>query len=129
MVRGRRMALFQCHEDHTIIDADRRAVGEGQIVCARREPDIVDDQLTLTFRDDLSDLVFHGLEYALGALYPGSGRGADMELDLAAVDDRKEVATYRHQHRGTEHENEDGDDRDDDPSMQQRGKQSDIVVA
>ena len=44
VVGGRRVALLQRHQDHAVIDADRRAVGEGQIVGARRQSDIVDDQ-------------------------------------------------------------------------------------
>ena len=44
---GRRMALLERHQDDAVIDADRRAVGEGQIVGARRQADIVDDQLAV----------------------------------------------------------------------------------
>ena len=51
VVGGRRVALLQRHQDHAVIDADRRAVGEGEIVGARRQADIVDDQLAVAARE------------------------------------------------------------------------------
>ena len=45
--RGRRVALLQRDQDHAVIDADRRAVAERIIVGARRQADIVDDELAL----------------------------------------------------------------------------------
>ena len=86
------MAFLQRHQDHAVVDADRRAVGEGEIVGARRQADVVDDQLAVVLRDDLADLVLDRLEDALGRLDARAGRRADMELDLAAVDQREEVA-------------------------------------
>ena len=62
VVGGRRVAVFQRHQDHAVIDADGRAVGEGEIVGARRQADIVDDQLAVALGDDLADLVLDGLE-------------------------------------------------------------------
>ena len=41
---GRRVTLLERDQDRAVIDADRRTVGESQIVCARRQSDIVDDQ-------------------------------------------------------------------------------------
>ena len=51
VVGGRRVALLERHQDHAVIDADGRAVGECQIVGARRQADIVDDQLALALRE------------------------------------------------------------------------------
>jgi hypothetical protein len=45
IVGDRLVALLQRHLDDTIVDADRRAVGECQIVSPRWQSDIVDDQL------------------------------------------------------------------------------------
>ena len=45
VVGRRRMAFLQRDQDHAVIDADRRAVGEGEIVGPRRQADVVDDQL------------------------------------------------------------------------------------
>ena len=44
------MAFLQRHQDHAVIHADGRAVGEGEIVGARRQADIVDDQLAVAAR-------------------------------------------------------------------------------
>ena len=64
-----------------------------------------------------------------GRLDPGSGRRADVKLDLAAVDGREEVAADEHQHRAAEREHQDGDDRDDEAPREQRGEQPGIAVA
>ena len=79
------MPVLQRHQDHAVIDADRRAVRKGQIVEASRQADVVDDQLALVCRDDLANLVLDGLEDLLGLFDAGAGRSADMKLDLAAV--------------------------------------------
>ena len=114
------MALLQRDQDDAVIDADGRAIGECQIVGTRRQADIVDDQLALALGNDLADLVLDGLEDALGRLDPGSGRRTDVELDLPAVDRRKEVAADQQQHGGAQREHQDGDDRDNEPSLEQR---------
>ena len=51
IVGGRRVALLERDQDHAVIDADGRAVGERQIVGTRRQPDIVDDQLSARARE------------------------------------------------------------------------------
>jgi hypothetical protein len=84
--------VLQRHQDYAVIDANRRAVGEGQVVQPERQADVVDDQLALARRDDVADLVLDGLEDLLGLLDPRAGRSADVKLDLPPVDDRKEVA-------------------------------------
>ena len=89
---GRRMPLFQRHHDHTVIGADGRAVGKGQIVGTGGQTDIVDDQLAVVIGDHLADLVFDCLEEFLGRLDARSGRSADMQLDLSAIDQRIEIA-------------------------------------
>ncbi len=68
VVRGRRMAVFERHQDHAVIDPDGRAVGERQVVRARGQPDIVDDQLALVRWNNLADLVLYLLKDALGRL-------------------------------------------------------------
>ena len=64
VVGGRRVAALQRHHDHPVIGADGRAVGEGEIIGARRQPDIVDDQRAVLIGDDLADLVLDRLEDA-----------------------------------------------------------------
>jgi hypothetical protein len=86
------MSVLQRYQDRAVIDADRRAVREGEIIEARRQADVVDDQIALARRNDVADLVLDGFEDLLGLLDAGAGRSADMKLDLPAVDDRKEVA-------------------------------------
>jgi hypothetical protein len=94
--------ILERHQDHAVIDADRRAVGEGQIIEADRQADIVDDQLALLRRDDLADLVLDSLEDLLGLLDARAGRGADVQLDLPGIDDREEVAPDESIHHGAE---------------------------
>ena len=89
VVGGRRVALLRATQDHAVVDADGRAVGEGQIIRARRQADIVDDELAFVLRNDLADLVLDRLENAFGGLDAGAGGRADMKLDLAAVDGGK----------------------------------------
>ena len=91
IVGGRLVALLERHLDDAIVDPDRRAVGECQIVGSRRQSDIVDDQGAVLFRNDFADLVLDRLEYRLGAFDAGSGGSANMKLDLAAVDQREKV--------------------------------------
>ena len=50
VVGRRRMAFLEGHQDHAVIHADRRAVGEGEIVGPRRQADVVDDQLAVAAR-------------------------------------------------------------------------------
>ena len=121
--------VLQRHQDHAVIDADRRAVGEGQIIEPRRQADVVDDQLALARRDDVADLVLDGLEDLLGLLDAGAGRSADVKLDLPAVDDRKEVAPDKEVHDGAEGEDRHGENRHDDPAGQQCGEELGIAVA
>ena len=49
-------------------------------------------------RDHFANLVFDSLENLLGGFNPGSGGGPNMELDLPAVDRRKEIAADEHHH-------------------------------
>ena len=95
IVGGRLVALLQRDLDHAVIDPDRRAIGECQIVGARRQSDIVDDQAAVVFRNDLANLVLDRLEYRLGAFDAGAGGRANVKLDLAAIDEREKVAARR----------------------------------
>ena len=126
---GRRVALLERDQDYAVIDADGRAVGEGQIVGARRQPDIVDDQSRSCFGNDLANLVLDRLEDRFGRLDAGPGRRADVELDLAAVDGRKEIAADEHQHHSAEREHQDGDDRNDERRLSSIREQLDIALA
>ena len=48
---------------------------------------------------------------------PGSGGRAHVQLNLSAVDGRKEIAADQQQHGGPEAEYQDGHDRNDDPPV------------
>src|SRR5205823_6319267 len=76
-----------------------------------------------------ADLVLNCLEDSLGRFDAGPGGRADMELDLTAVDDRKEVAALQHQNCGAEPEHQEDDDRNDCFSMQQKTEKRHIAVA
>src|SRR5882724_5643210 len=127
IVGGRSVTLLERDQDRTVIDADRRSVGERQVVCPRRQSYIVDDQGTLAFGNDLADLVFDSLENLLGGFNAGSGRSTDMQLDLTAVDQRKEVAAHGYQHGSTEPEDQSARDRDDDAATQQISEERDVA--
>ena len=71
VIGGRRVAVLERHLDHAVIDADGRTVGKGEIVGARRQPDIVDDQRALVLGNDLADLVLDRLEDPLGPIRSG----------------------------------------------------------
>ena len=123
------MAFLERDQDHAVIDADRRAVAEGEIVVARRQADIVDDQLALVLRNDLADLVLDRLEDLLGLLDAGAGRRAHVQLDLAAVDDREEVAADEQEQRAAERQHYGRDHRHDDPASKQRIQHLPIAIA
>ena len=73
VVGGGAWPSFSDTMDHAVIDADRRAVREGQIIGARRQTDIVDDQIEVVLGNDLADLVLDRLEDLLGHLDAGAG--------------------------------------------------------
>src|SRR5215469_18555376 len=98
------MILLQRHQDLTIIDTDRRAVAEREIIEPKRQADIVNDQRSVGFGDDLANLVFDRLEDLLGPLDARAGWSADMEFDLSAIDQREKVAANEHEHHRAERE-------------------------
>ena len=120
------MAFLERHLDDAVVDSDRGTVGECQIIGSRRQPDIVDNQPAVLVRNDFADLVLDRLEYPLGAFDAGPGRGANVKLDLAAVDEREEVPANKHQHHCAEAEYQHGDDRHDDPPAKQNGEEISI---
>src|ERR1700676_3587326 len=91
IIGGRLVAFLQLDLDDTLGDSDRGTVRECPIVGSLRQPDIVDNESPVLVRNDFADLVFDLLEYRLGAFDAGSGRSADMKLDLAAVDKREKI--------------------------------------
>ena len=129
VIGGRRVALLQRHHDHPVIGADGRAVGEGEIIGACRQPDIVDDQRAVGIRDHLADLVLDRLEDTLGALDARPGGCAHMQLNLAAVDQRIEVAADKDEHHRAKRQHENGDGRHDQLPRQQHSEQACITLA
>ena len=125
----RRMSLLEGDQDHAVIGVDGRSIGECEIICPLRYPDIVDDEIAIPFGNDLPDLVLDRLEQALGRLDTSGGRCADVQLDLPSVDGRKEVAPDQHQHRSGEREYQEADGRDRKPVFEQCSKQSGIALA
>src|SRR5437016_5763292 len=123
------MSLLEGDEDHAVIGVDGRSIGECEIICPLRYPDIVDDEIAIPFGNDLPDLVLDRLEQALGRLDTSGRRCADVQLDLPSVDGGKEVPPDQHQHRGSEREYQDADDRDREPMIERRSEQSGIALA
>jgi hypothetical protein len=59
------------------------------------DPDIVDDEVEISLRNDLAGLIFDLLENALRRFDARRGGRADVKLDLAAVDRGKESRPTR----------------------------------
>ena len=129
VVGARCVAVLERDHDHAVVDRDRRAIGEGPVIGARRHPEIVDDQIEVLLRNDLPDLVLDVLEDLLCYLDAGARRRAHVELDHAAIDRRIKITTDKDEYHGAERENESGDDRDDRPAGQQHREQPDIALA
>ena len=125
---GRLVAILERHLDDAIVDSDRRAVGECQIVGSRRQPDIVYDQRALLFRNDFANLVLDRLENRLGAFDAGSGGSTNVKLDLAAVDEREKVPADGQEHHRAETNDEDCDDRNDGPPAKQHCQQFRVSI-
>ena len=89
------MPVLEGHQDHAVIDPDGRAVHKCVVIGPRWQADIVDDEAALALRDDFANLVLDRLENPLGRFDSGSGGRANVQLDLPAVDDGEEVATYK----------------------------------
>ena len=95
-------AEAEIDEDHATIHTNRRPVAKCEVIRAGRQSNVVDDEVSLVFRDDLADLVLNGLKDLLGFLDPRSGRRPHVQLNLAAVDDRKEVAADEYEKRAAQ---------------------------
>ncbi len=128
IVCGRGMTVVERDHDHAVIDCDRRAVGERPVIGPRRNADIVDDQVEVLLRDDLTDLVLDRLKNLVGHLDAGARGRADMELDHAAIDRRVKIAADQDEHRRAERQHQNGEDRNDDPAGQQHCEQGDIAL-
>src|SRR4029077_13827834 len=124
----RRVAILERDQDGAVIHADRRSVGESEVVCARRQSDIVNDQRAFIPWDDLANLIFDLLKNLFGDFNPGTGGRTDMQLDLAAIDERKKISTDELQHSGAEPEYQNGRGRNDDAVLQQIGEECDVAL-
>src|SRR5882757_9062630 len=119
---GRLVAFLQLDLDDTVVDSDRGAIRECQIVGSRRQTDIVDNEAAVLFWNDFADLVLDLLEYRLGAFDTGPGGSANVKLDLAAVDQREKVPPNEQEHCCAETEYQHGDDRHNGPPAKQKSE-------
>ena len=103
VIRRRLVAFLERHLDDAVIDPDRRPIGKCQIVGSRRQSDIVDNQGAFFFGNDFTNLVLDRLEDRLRALDARSRGGANMKLDLSAVDQREKVAPDKRNHHPPPH--------------------------
>jgi hypothetical protein len=126
---GRRVPLVEGYQDNAVIDVDRRAVSEGEVVGPLRHADVIDNQVALARRDDLADLVLDLLEDAFGGLDAGRRRCADMELDLSPVDGGEKVAADHGKHYASEREHQPGDDRNDEPPLEEHRQHAHVASA
>ena len=98
------MALLEPHQDDAVVDADHRPIQEREIVNGARQADVVDDQVALVIRDDFANLVLDRLEDLRRFLNARSRRSAHVELDLAGVDQGKEIAPYECEQHAAEYQ-------------------------
>ena len=89
VVRGRAVILRQRHHDVGVAGADRRRVAVGQVEAAVGQADVVDDPAHLVVRHHLADHPFDAVAQDRRLLDAGAGRGAHVQLELAAVDRRE----------------------------------------
>ncbi len=99
IIGGWCVSFFERDKDLPVVDADRRPVREGQVIDPGGQSDIVKNEPKILAGNFASDFIFDGLEDLLRALDPRSGRGADMQLNEAGVDLRKEVGSHIERHR------------------------------
>src|ERR1700730_3405147 len=85
------MLVAELDLDNSVIHPDRAAICEGEIICARRQADIIEDKTQILGRDLGADVILDRLKDFLGALDEGACWSADVQLDPASVHARKEV--------------------------------------
>jgi hypothetical protein len=117
-----------------IIPADLQSIGgrrvsESEVVHPLRHANVVDDEVAIAGGNDLADLVLDLLEDALGGFDTGRRRGADVELDLSAVNGGEEVAADHCEHHASQREHQRGDHWDNAPSPEQHCQHPDITPA
>src|SRR5208282_4059759 len=115
--------------DHAVVDSDRRTVTKCIIVGASRQANVVDDKVALVLRNDLADLILDRLKDLLGLLDASSRRRAHVQLNLAAIDYRKEVAADEHEKGAPQRQHDDRGQRHDAPSSEQRAEDFRVATA
>ncbi len=91
VVRGRRVVRVQADQHVGVLDADRPRVVVGHVDAADAETDVVSDAAQLRSRNDLVDRLADAVGELGGLLDPGTGLRPHMDLDLSAIDARKEI--------------------------------------
>jgi hypothetical protein len=113
IVRGRAMVFFQRDENVGIGGRGRRGVAVREVDAADRQADIVDHARYFGPRNGFPDGRLDLIGEPCGFLDPQAGMAAQVQLDLTAVDRRKEVTAEprdeckRRQHAAEEHRDED----------------------
>src|SRR5579863_3519763 len=126
---GRRVTFLERNEDLPVVDTDRRAVGEGKVIGPRRQADIVENQFEIARRDDAGDLFLNVVENLFRHLDPCARGRANVQLDQAGIDLRKEIRPDIHeQGAGTGEDGED-DDSDNDVTAQHAVEEHGIGLA
>src|SRR5262249_25131805 len=88
---GLPMVRFQTDVDIRIARADRRGSGVRRVDAAVRNADVVDDGFDLARRNDAANGGLDAVAERRGLLDAHASRGAQVQLDLAAIDNREEV--------------------------------------
>src|SRR5580704_3575714 len=85
------MLVAELDLDHAVIHPDRAAIGEGEIISARRQANIIEDKPQILGRDLGADVIFDRLKDLLGSLDAGARWSADVHLNQASIHTRKKV--------------------------------------
>src|SRR5262249_4431699 len=102
---------------------------ERKVVHTLWYPDVVDNEVSLSLGNNLPNLVLDRLENGFGRFDSGASGCANVKLDLPSVDGRKEIAAGRHQHDGSQCDDQDGGHRDDEPPRKQQPEHTDVTFA
>src|SRR5439155_8002143 len=106
-----------------------RAVGEREVVGLLRYANVINHKVDLVRRNNFTNLVLDVVKDALSSFDAGRRRGADVELDLSSINRGEEIAADHREHHASQHKHQRGDDRDDEPPLEQHREDTHVPPA
>jgi DNA-binding transcriptional ArsR family regulator len=98
-IAGRLVTFAEFDLDRAVVDPDLAAVGEGEIVEAKRQPNVIEDEFKILRIDGRADLVLDLLEDLFRPLDASASGCAHVQLDEARIDAREEIGAYMESQR------------------------------